>query len=167
MKKLLLMFIFCSIFLLGYSPNIDNRFTIILDNNEIEVEILMKTIAIKETGNRNILGGSGEFSRYQIMPTTWKYWCIKYFGVVLINNEENHNKVVKAVLFDLTKKYNTEEIAAIWNCGSIHYKNRIGVNKYGISYNTPQYVKEFLIIHQDLVNKHGEYLKRLFSFSAN
>jgi hypothetical protein len=167
MKKLLLMFMFSSIFLLGYSPNINNQFTVVYDMCEIKVEFLMKTIAIKETGNRNMLGGSGEFSKYQIMPSTWKYWSKKYFGVILEDNEENHDKIVKAVLTDLVKKYNTEQIAAIWNCGSVYYKNRIGVNKYGIPYNTPQYVKEFLIIHQDLIDSYNEYLERLFSFSTN
>jgi hypothetical protein len=97
-----------------------------------------------------LVGKDGELSKYQILPGTWVYWCKKYWGGELAMTEENQEKIVILVLNDWISKYKPDQIASLWNCNSIYYEGKIGVNKRGTPYNVPQYVKNFMKVYQDV-----------------
>lgn len=103
-------------------------------------------------GNYNAIGLSGEIGAYQIMPTTWEYWCKKFFNEVLFTTEENQDLLVYTVIEDLINRgYSTEEVAATWNSGSPdNWETKVGVNSYGAYYNVPAYVQAFKSIHDRL-----------------
>lgn len=160
MKKLCILIFIVGVNLSSYAPNLDKEF-VKSQNEQIIKEInkklqfierlnkLLKTIRIIETReNYHLSGLSKEYGAYQFTKVTWEYYSKKYFNEVLdITIPENQDKVAQKKVTELINKgYNDAEIASIWNCGSKYYKGKIGVNKYGIKYNVPKYVKEFLII---------------------
>lgn len=160
MKKLCILIFIVGVNLSSYAPNLDKEFVksqneqIIKEVNE-KLELLerlsklLRTIRIIETReNYNLQGLSGEYGAYQFTKKTWEFHSKKYFNEVLdITIPENQDKVAQKKVIELINKgYNDAEIASIWNCGSKYYKGKVGVNKYGIKYNVPKYVKEFLII---------------------
>ena len=138
---------------------IDNRF--LMEVNKLEAKLqeqkrinsILKTIRIIETNeNYHLIGKSGEYGAYQFTPSTWKGYCHMFFNKNLdIFIPENQDKVAEAKIKMLVEKGLTdEEIASFWNSGSKYWKGRKGVNKFGVEYNTPKYVKQFIIIKNNL-----------------
>jgi hypothetical protein len=111
------------------------------------VHAIIATFSHQESrGNYFAIGGSGDRGKYQILPSTWKGWCREYFGKQLEMSPTNQDLMIETVISDWVDKGLTiEQIAAKWNSGShIGWKNKIGVNKYGVPYNVPQYVINFV-----------------------
>lgn len=113
------------------------------------VEVIMKTISWAESGgNYNAMGASGDHGKYQILKSTWRGWCKIYFGKQLEMTPENQDSLVNVVISDWVEKGLTvEQIAAKWNSGShVGWKTKVGINKYGVPYDVPKYVENF--VHQ-------------------
>lgn len=114
------------------------------------VSYILSTFRWVETGtnkgNYKAQGGSKEFGAYQFTPATWKALCLKYFGELLdINIPNNQDRVAQARIHHLIEQnFTIKQIASIWNCGSPNYENKTGVNKYGIKYDVPKYVSNFI-----------------------
>lgn len=111
------------------------------------IEMLMQTFSYLETrGNYSLNGLSGEKGSYQILPTTWDFWNEKYFDKHLPITPENEKLMIHTVITDwLNHGLTIEQIAAKWNSGSHKgWKNKVGVNRFGVPYNVPQYVAKFV-----------------------
>jgi hypothetical protein len=121
-----------------------------------QIIALAKAIRQHETGNRPVAGGSGEIkSRYQFLGSTWKSWAGKYLGNSNAQPSlENENRVAYSRIEEWKKQgYNPAQIAAAWNSGSPkNWENKIGVNKYGIRYNVPNYVKNVYSLYNKFKN---------------
>ena len=98
---------------------------------------------VESQGNYSAKGKSKEYGAYQFTATTWRAYCYKYFGKHLMPSVENQDLVAYLKVSELVDKgYSLAEIASIWNSGSPQWKNRIGVNQYGVKYNVPKYVSK-------------------------
>jgi len=118
-----------------------------------KVKALASSILQHESGgNYQAKGGSGEFGGYQFMPATWKSWSKRHLG---IDNAEmtvaNQNKVA----YNQIKEWkdsglNPAQIASKWNSGreNAYKENLKGVNKSGVAFNVPQYVKSVSAIYK-------------------
>lgn len=101
--------------------------------------------------NGNKAGGSGEIGAYQFMPETYRSLAKKYIGdenapATPKNQDELAYRQIKEWK---DKGYTPSQIAAAWNAGegSIAgdaWKNRVGVNEYGVQYDTPSYVNNVI-----------------------
>lgn len=114
-----------------------------------QVEKILSVIRILESDNRyHVRGRSNEYGAYQFTPAVWVNYSIKFFNEELdITIEENQDKVAfKKVEWLLEKGYSKKQIASFWNSGSVHWEGRVGTNSFGVRYNTPRYVKEFINI---------------------
>lgn len=121
-----------------------------MDTIDPTIKNLVKAIGEAETGGHkdpyNAKGASGEFGRYQFMPSTWKMWAKEKLG-----NEnapmsiENQNKVAYSKIKEWKDQgLNPAQIASKWNSGGADtYKTGgVGVNSLGVSYNVPEYVRK-------------------------
>lgn len=121
-------------------------------DNQLDPQALALAKAIRrtETGGHkdpyNARGASGEFGAFQFMPATYKSLAQKHLGNPnAAPTVENQNKIVYSEIKKLKDQgYNPAQIASIWNSGKPdRYKTGgVGVNKYGVSYNVPQYVSK-------------------------
>ncbi len=101
--------------------------------------------------NGNKAGGSGEIGAYQFMPETYRSLARKYLGddnapATPQNQDQLAYKQIKEWK---DKGMSPSQIAAAWNAGegSITgdaWKNRVGVNEYGVRYDTPSYVNNVM-----------------------
>lgn len=101
--------------------------------------------------NGNKAGGSGEIGAYQFMPETYRSLARKYLGddnapATPQNQDQLAYKQIKEWK---DKGMSPSQIAAAWNAGegSIAgdaWKNRVGVNEYGVRYDTPSYVNNVM-----------------------
>jgi hypothetical protein len=108
------------------------------------VKNLCSAIAKQESGSDySAKGGSGEHGAYQFMPDTWSSWAGQYLGDKNAPlTVENQNKVAYSKVSELKNKgYNPAQIASIWNSGSPNWQGKVGVNKFGVKYDTPSYVR--------------------------
>lgn len=126
-----------------------------------QVKALTQAIGEAETGPSspeayNKKGASGEFGRYQFMPTTYKNYAQKYLGDSNAQpSVENQNKI--AYSFVKEKKaagYNPAQIASMWNAGEgkpdAYKENHKGVNSKGVVYDTPAYALKVSQAYQKL-----------------
>jgi hypothetical protein len=151
MRKLFLL-ILIVLPLFAFAPSnitlhIDYSYYKKLEEKRNHINTIIKTFSHQESrGNYNAIGGSGDKGKYQILPATWRGWCKMYFGKQLEMSPENQEKMIFTVITDwVNQGLTTEQIAAKWNSGShIGWKNKIGINKYGVPYNVPQYVANFV-----------------------
>jgi len=118
------------------------------------INLLLKTIKIIESrDNYHLKGLSGEYGAYQFTKSTWKYYSYIFFKELLdIKMPENQDKIAKAKIEMLVRNgFTNEEIAAFWNSGSKNnWETKVGINKYGVKYNVPRYVKDFIKIKNEL-----------------
>lgn len=122
------------------------------DNQQLDPQAVAMAKAIRqhESGNRPVSGASGEGGRYQFMPDTWKSGAQKYLGdpnapMTL----ENENKVAYSKIKEWKDAgYNPAQIASMWNSGSPNWEGKVGVNKYGVKYDTPSYVSKVYANYQ-------------------
>jgi len=113
---------------------------------------LAKAIRKTESNdNFNAKGKSGEFGAYQFMPSTWKQFAKESLGN---EDAEMSPSNQNAVAYTMIKKWkdsglNPAQIAAKWNSGSAEgWENKVGVNKLGVEYNVPMYVKKVTDAYQ-------------------
>lgn len=101
---------------------------------------------IESRGRYDIKGNSREYGIVQFTWSTWKRLCLKFEGKILDwTIPGNQEKILfKQVEWLLSKDYNPAQIASIWNCGSKRWSGKCGINKYGIRYDVPKYVRKFL-----------------------
>ena len=125
---------------------------------------IVKALAYTENGGqpdvKNLkAGGSGETkSVFQFMPDTWKMYAKQVLG----NDNapmtpENESVVVYQKVNNwLNQGYDVNQIASMWNAGEQRpdaYKQNVkGINKKGVSYDTPAYAKKV----SDYAKKFGE-----------
>lgn len=90
-------------------------------------------------------GGSGEYGAYQYTAPTWQADSQKYLGQSVKledSTPEQQDRVAYNKIKDLgSQGHNPSQIASIWNSGKPDPTGNVGVNKQGIKYDTPQYVK--------------------------
>lgn len=111
------------------------------------IETVIKTFSYQETRcNPHKIGGSGEFGEFQIMPATWKGFCRIYAKKWIAPTRKAQKEMLYTVISDwVDKGFTLEQIAAKWNSGDHkNWKNKVGVNQFGVQYNVPRYVKEFV-----------------------
>lgn len=136
---------------LGYAPLVGESgmqaYKKELRTYENRINGLLHAFKIAESnGNYRAVGLSGEYGAYQFLPDTWKMYCRKTIGQNLdILIPANQDKIARHKVLQLIQAgYTDEEIASIWNCGSSRYKNRVGINKYGVKYDVPAYVVKII-----------------------
>lgn len=130
------------------------------DNQQLDPQAVAMAKAIRqhESGNRPVSGASGEGGRYQFMPDTWKSGAQKYLGdpnapMTL----ENENKVAYSKIKEWKDAgYNPAQIASMWNSGSPNWEGKVGINKYGVKYDTPSYVKNVYANYQKFKPQENE-----------
>lgn len=130
-------------------------------DNQLDPQALALAKAIRrtETGGHkdpyNARGASGEFGAFQFMPATYKSLAQKHLGNAnAAPTVENQNKIVYSEIKKLKDQgYNPAQIASIWNSGKPDkYKSGgVGVNKYGVGYNVPQYVSKVSQNYKQLI----------------
>lgn len=121
---------------------------------------LAKAIMEHESGNKfDAKGASGEFGAAQWMPDTWKEHSIKTFGKVVDQTPDNQKAALYTVLkADKDRGLNPAQIAAKWNSGSPEgWEKKVGVNKFGVKYDVPSYVKKVTDIYQKNKSSNTEY----------
>ncbi len=106
---------------------------------------------IESNGNYSAVGQSGEYGAYQYTYDTWKMACLRYTGYILdISVPENQDYVTMLrIKYFYDSGYSIDQIASLWNSNSSSYENKVGVNKYGVEYNTPNYVDKFLLAYNN------------------
>jgi len=99
---------------------------------------------VESQGNYNAKGASGEFGAYQFMPSTWKQWAGQFLGDPNAQpTPKNQDFVAQSKINELISKgYNPEQIALIWNGGTPTRK--AGINKFGVKYDSDAYADKVL-----------------------
>ena len=112
------------------------------------IEKLLATIRkVESDGRYHIRGGSGEYGAYQFQRATWRFYCYLYEGKVLdIRIPENQDKIARMKVSDMVQNgYTDMQVAATWNSGiSEGWEGRVGVNRWGVKFDTPGYVRKFM-----------------------
>lgn len=121
------------------------------------IKALASTIGELETGTSSPeaytkKGKSGEYGRYQFMPDTYKVFAKKYLGDANAQpSVENQNKIVyERIKERKAAGLNPAQILSEWNSGrkDAYAQNWKGVNKYGVEFDTPEYVRKGSAIYQ-------------------
>ncbi len=118
-----------------------------------QIKNLVSAIGRAETGEPSEQaysqkGASGEFGRYQFMPTTYKAYAKRYLGDENAEpNMVNQNKIAYSFVKEKKDKgYNPAQIASMWNAGEgnpdAYKEGHKGTNKYGVEYDTPGYAQK-------------------------
>lgn len=115
--------------------------------NELDKDAvnLAKAIRLTESGDKeDAKGASGEFGLYQFMPKTWASTTQKYNLDPNDKSRQNQNKAAYLQIKELKDQgYKPSQIAAFWNSGKTEgWENNVGVNEYGVKYDTPSYVRK-------------------------
>lgn len=99
---------------------------------------------LESRGNHGVIGASGERGVLQYTKATWDAYCLQAVGLLLPQTEYNQ-KMVAAIKVEewIGKRYTPQQIASIWNGGSINWEGKVGINKHGVKYNVPEYVQKF------------------------
>jgi hypothetical protein len=123
-------------------------------NQQLDPTIVNMARSIKsvETNGQSnpytAVGGSGEYGAYQYTPATWATDSAKYLGQSVPLQGASiaqQNQVAYGKIKDLKSQgYNPAQIASIWNSGKPDPTGNVGTNKYGVGYNTPQYVQNVI-----------------------
>src|SRR5574343_120105 len=110
---------------------------------ELEVKRVAHAIMLLETGgDSTLVGKSGERGIYQFMPRTWRRWS-REVGVEEMT-VPNQKKVAEHKIRRWVEAgYTPQQIASMWNSGSPNWKNRKGVNRFGVKFDTEKYVEKF------------------------
>lgn len=137
----------------SYSPAGKSQSASVYDPvpNGLDPKITKIVRAIREVesgGNYNAKGKSGEFGAYQFMPSSWKQWAGEFLGDQNAPmSKENQNQVAYKKIESLAKAgHSPDQIVSIWNSGQPKYEGKVGVNKYGVAYDVPAYVRKVMSI---------------------
>jgi len=89
-------------------------------------------------------GKSGEDGCFQFLPDTWELFSKEIIGYLAPFTPVNEEYVaINKIEKWLQEGYNAKQIALLWNQGSIK-KCSSGVNRYGVEFNSCEYVKRVL-----------------------
>ena len=116
---------------------------------DLETQKIVETIKEKESrGNCNAKGASGEIGCFQIMPNTYRALTKKHLGEVKGYSTSTAEFVVYKEIYELKSKNITpKQIFQIWNQGTYTKPCIKGVNKFGVKYDSCQYVKDAMKIY--------------------
>lgn len=144
------------------------------------VDEIAQAIKTKESKwDYNAKWWSTEIGAYQFMPTTWSSWVEEFNNDKSVNSDingtydkqlmeidktgklkmtpENQDAITKWKIQNLLDDwYNALQIASIWNSGEPDWTWKIWTNKYGVKYNTPEYVTRIaslLPVKDEIVDK--------------
>jgi muramidase (phage lysozyme) len=123
---------------------------------QMDTDAINLAKAIRQTesgGNFNAKGKSGESGAYQWTPDTWKSHAKQVLGDENAPmTPSNQNAVAYSVIkADKDAGLNPAQIAAKWNSGShVGWENKVGVNKMGVKYDVPAYVKSVTEAYQQI-----------------
>lgn len=127
-----------------------------MDEKELLADAITKAIAYQENGGKLDLektsaGKSGEMkSIFQFTPETWKKYSKEVLGKdnVPLDNDHETYVVKQKVRKWIDDGKTTSQIASMWNAGEgkpdAYKENNVGINKYGVKYDTPTYAKNVL-----------------------
>lgn len=116
-----------------------------------DVDNIMQAMALTESGGR-FFDATGKMvvskdmgaGKWQIMPDTWKDWSTKKWGEVREMSPANQEELVRWRVSQLVEEgYTPQQIASIWNSGRPEWEGKVGVNKWGVTYNVPKHVQRF------------------------
>lgn len=119
-----------------------------MNDKDLVENAIVKAIAYQENGGKpnvkNLSAGkSGELkSIFQFEPNTWKEDSLKVFGKEEPITPDNETYVMKQKVSKwIDEGLNVEQMASIHNSGNpeAYEENHVGVNSYGIKYDTPSY----------------------------
>jgi hypothetical protein len=119
-------------------------------NNKYTPEQIVKAIKqVESSGGVNTIGKSGEKGALQYTDTTWKEYSDKYAkakGLKAIERTPStEEEVAKWKVASWQEQgMDVDQIASMWNHGTPNYKGVVGVNDYGVKYDTPAYVEKVL-----------------------
>lgn len=124
-----------------------------MDTNQTKKALsILKAIAYTENGgqpniSKSKAGKSGEMkSVLQFLPATWKEYSKQVTGKdgLPLNPETEMTVGYHKVDNWLSDGYTPEQIFSMWNSGKPNaYRNNVkGINKNGVSFDTPSYVKK-------------------------
>lgn len=89
--------------------------------NGSELDRFLWAMAFKvESGGRYTAraDGTGAYGKYQFMPSTWRYWSIRYLGYEAEQTPENQEKVARFKAQTLYGQYGRwRDVASIWFTG--------------------------------------------------
>lgn len=109
---------------------------------------LAKAIRAVESGAKyDISGKSGEKGAYQWMPGNFENSAKKYGLNPQDFSPTNQDKVAYHAIKEMKDRgFTPEQVAAAWNAGEKaaldgSWQSKVGVNEYGVQYDTPGYVK--------------------------
>jgi len=99
-------------------------------------------------GNCSIKGGSGEIGCLQHMPNVWKWHSQQVLGYEAPNTYTNEVYVTASIVQGwLDEGQKIDKILLNWNAGENAKKCGSGRNKYGVKYNSCEYVKKGLVTY--------------------
>lgn len=125
-----------------------------MDTLDPQVVNLAKAIRNTESGGDfQAQGKSGEYGGYQYTPDTWaKDSADAGVNVPLqqATPQQQNEVAYKKILSLKNQGYNPGQIASIWNSGKPDWQGNVGTNKYGVHFDTPQYVDSVTKYYQQL-----------------
>lgn len=132
---------------------------------------LAQAISKTETGGSKnpytTSGASGEYGAYQYTPATWAGDSQKYLGQSVPLEQATpaqQDEVAYNKIKDLgSQGYKPSQIASIWNSGKADPTGNVGINKYGVAYDTPGYVKKVEAHYNQLQQSSGGYNPQPYS----
>lgn len=130
-------------------------------NNQLDPTVVNLAKAIRQTesgGDFAAKGKSGEYGAYQYTPDTWNADAAKYGVNAPLESAtpQQQNEVAYKKLADLKSQgYNVGQIASIWNSGKPEWEGNVGTNKFGVKYDTPQYVNSVAKTYQSYKQGNG------------
>ncbi len=132
---------------------------------------MAKAIRLVETnGDFSAQGKSGEYGAYQWTPQTWDTMS-KNAGINVplrqATPEQQNEVAYKQIKQWKDAGYNVGQVASLWNSGNPEaYTDTSyqGKNKYGVSYNVPEYAKSVARAYQQL--KSGQNVQGITSPSS-
>ncbi len=138
-----------------------------MDEKDRLANAITKGLAYQENGgkldlNNTSSGKSGEMkSIFQFTPDTWKMYSKEVYGHdVPLNNDTETYAVKQKVRKWIDEGKNTSQIASMWNAGEskpdAYKQNWKGINKYGVSYDTPKYASGVLKYAKQFYQESGQ-----------
>lgn len=124
---------------------------------------LAQAISKAETGGSaspyTQAGQSGEYGAYQYTAPTWAADSQKYLGQAVPLDQATpaqQDEVAYNKIKSLGEQgYTPAQIASIWNSGKADPTGNVGVNKYGVAYNTPAYVQRVQKYYEQTSGQQG------------
>jgi hypothetical protein len=128
-----------------------------MENTQLDQDAVNLAKAIRQHesgGDFNAQGKSGESGAYQFTAPTWRGYAKEVLGDENAEmTPQNQNKVAYTKIKQWKDKgLNVGQIASSWNAGegrpNAYKENNVGVNEFGVHYDTPTYARKVAEIYQ-------------------